>query len=216
MKQCTKCKRLLSLDCFNKDKCMSDGLHCSCKECTKRYYQDNKEGLKEYSRQYHQNNKESIKECTKQYHQDHKEQERVYWKKRHRENPKFRLNACMSSGIGRSLRYRNISKNGRHWESLVDFNLEELIIHLEGLFQLEMTWKNQGKWHLDHIKPISLFNFESINDPEFKECWNLDNLQPLWAEDNIRKSNKYGGLNESKKVDGFDHRNFGNFHSGKS
>ena len=55
-----------------------------------------------------------------------------------------------------------------------------------------MSWDNYGRngWEIDHIKPISSFNFNSYKDKEFKECWSLENLQPLWAEENIRKSNK--------------------------
>ena len=47
-------------------------------------------------------------------------------------------------------------------------------------------------WHIDHIKPCSLFN---LNDEEqIKECFNLENLQPLWGLENIKKSNKYALL----------------------
>ena len=53
-----------------------------------------------------------------------------------------------------------------------------------------MSWNNYGKWHVDHIIPISSFKFESIHDVEFKKCWSLDNLQPLWGSENIIKSNK--------------------------
>ena len=53
-----------------------------------------------------------------------------------------------------------------------------------------MTWDNYGKWHIDHIVPRSFFEFTSIEDTEFKYCWSLDNLQPLWSAENITKSNK--------------------------
>lgn len=107
------------------------------------------------------------------------------------ERMRDKLNHKMGKSIYKSLKAKNISKNRKHWESLVNFTLEELIIHLESLFQNGMNWENQGKWHIDHIKPISLFNFESINDIEFKKCWALENLQPLWAYKNRSKGNKY-------------------------
>jgi len=57
-----------------------------------------------------------------------------------------------------------------------------------------MTWENYGNdkksWSIDHIKPQSSFNYISVNDEEFKQCWALKNLQPLWHLENIKKSNK--------------------------
>ena len=57
-----------------------------------------------------------------------------------------------------------------------------------------MSWENYGSyWHIDHIKPDSRFIYESVEDIEFKKCWALSNLQPLKAEDNLKKSNKWNG-----------------------
>ena len=54
-----------------------------------------------------------------------------------------------------------------------------------------MTWENYGleTWHLDHIKPVSKFNLLDVD--EQKKCFHYTNLQPLWAKDNIKKSNKF-------------------------
>ena len=71
------------------------------------------------------------------------------------------------------------------------YKLQDLKNHLESKFQDGMSWKNIGVWHIDHIRPISSFNFESFEDIEFKKCWALNNLQPLWAFDNLSKGNKY-------------------------
>jgi hypothetical protein len=56
-----------------------------------------------------------------------------------------------------------------------------------------MTWNNHGThgWHIDHIIPSSMFRFSGICDENVKKCWGLDNLQPLWAKENIKK----GGIN---------------------
>lgn len=51
-----------------------------------------------------------------------------------------------------------------------------------------MNWGNYGKWHIDHIKPICSFKINSYEDQAFKECWALQNLRPLWALDNLKKS----------------------------
>ena len=65
--------------------------------------------------------------------------------------------------------------------------------HMEKQFEQGMTWSDYGfwGWHVDHIKPVSLFHIVSINDDAFMECWSLSNLQPLWASDNFKKNNKY-------------------------
>lgn len=55
-----------------------------------------------------------------------------------------------------------------------------------------MTWGNYGinGWTIDHKIPISVFNFTSSDHEDFKRCWALSNLQPLWAYDNISKGAK--------------------------
>lgn len=73
---------------------------------------------------------------------------------------------------------------------LVGYTLVELMEHLESQFTKGMTWDNYGEWHIDHIRPVSDFNFITHNDSEFKECWSLWNLQPLWAFDNLSKCAK--------------------------
>lgn len=93
----------------------------------------------------------------------------------------------MKNSIGQSL---NGNKNRHHWEDIVDFTLQELKDYLESLFQSRMTWDNYGQWHIDHKRPISSFNITDYKCEDFKECWALENLQPLWAEDNIRKGDK--------------------------
>ena len=83
----------------------------------------------------------------------------------------------------------NVKKYGRYFD-ILGYTPEELIKNLESKFTENMSWNNYGKWHVDHIIPISSFKFESIHDVEFKKCWSLDNLQPLWGSENIIKSNK--------------------------
>ena len=98
---------------------------------------------------------------------------------------KGRLNARMGSAIWRALRG---AKNGRNWESLVGYSVIDLTKHLESQFKDGMSWDNMGRWHLDHIVPQSRFHFETADESEFKVCWALVNLQPLWAKDNFVKS----------------------------
>ena len=55
-------------------------------------------------------------------------------------------------------------------------------------FSKGMNWKNYGKWHVDHIRPVSKFNLK--NRKERNDAFHYSNLQPLWARENLKKSDK--------------------------
>ncbi len=86
------------------------------------------------------------------------------------------------------------NKNGRHWEDLVGYNLEKLKTHLENTMPEGYTWQDfmNGKLHIDHIIPISAFNFDKPEHIDFRKCWNLNNLRLLPAKDNLSKNDKLG------------------------
>lgn len=66
-----------------------------------------------------------------------------------------------------------------------------LAAHLEALFTPSMSWANGGEvWEIDHIVPMSAFEYESPDDPEYKECWALSNLRPLCKFENRAKGNR--------------------------
>lgn len=112
-----------------------------------------------------------------------------YLKQRRKENPKIRLDLNMGIAIYQALKEK---KAGRRWEGLVDYNLEELMRHLENQFDEKMNWENYGSfWHVDHIRPRSSFEYISPIDPAFKECWALENLQPLERIANLKKGNTF-------------------------
>jgi len=81
-------------------------------------------------------------------------------------------------GIERSMQYRKY----------LNCKPDELKTHLANKFTEGMTYDNYGEWEVDHIIPISSFNLHDID--EAKKCFNFNNLQPLWKEDNMKKSNK--------------------------
>lgn len=102
-------------------------------------------------------------------------------------DPAFRLSNGVSSHIRKSI----IDKRRRPWEGLVGYTIDQLIMHIERQFLPGMSWDNygrgSGKWHIDHIVPRASFAFRSAEDAEFKACWALTNLRPMWGEANIRK-----------------------------
>lgn len=60
--------------------------------------------------------------------------------------------------------------------------------HIEEQFKEGMSWENHGKWHIDHVVPIK------YNNPTLEEQierLHYLNLQPLWAEDNKSKGNRF-------------------------
>ncbi len=146
---------------------------------------------KEKSRRYYIKNKDTSRERLKKWRKENPEKEKAQARRRDRirmQNPKWRIHISIRSAINKALKGK---KAGRSWESLVGYTLEDLMVHLEKQFESWMTWENYGKWHIDHIRPRSSFNFEIAEDKEFKECWSLNNLQPLEGRENIIKGDKY-------------------------
>jgi len=81
-------------------------------------------------------------------------------------------------------------KQYRKWTSLVGYSTMDLIRRLNKTMPDGYSWERIGELHIDHIKPKSLFQYGSVEDPQFKECWGLANLQFLPALENISKGNK--------------------------
>lgn len=104
-----------------------------------------------------------------------------------RATAKGRLDCSMSASIYRALAGK---KKGRQWEMIVGYGLNVLMRHLEKQFPEGMTWENYGKWHVDHKIPKAVFNYHSTQDIDFKRCWSLKNLQPMWAKENLIKNAK--------------------------
>ncbi len=164
----------------------------------KKWQKDNKKIVNENKKEWRKNNKEKVKQYLKRWKENNeayfkrpefKEKERIRNCKR-REDPIFRLNQNISRNMNHSLRNNNLSKNGRSWEYLVGYTTQDLKKHIEKQFQPGMSWDNYGDWHIDHRIPRSFFVYTSVNDVEFKYCWGLGNLQPLWAFDNLSKADK--------------------------
>lgn len=66
---------------------------------------------------------------------------------------------------------------------------------LDNFADCRKTADGKHGWHVDHIIPCSSFDLTDIKQQ--KICFHYTNLQPLWAIDNLKKSNKIS-LNEVK------------------
>jgi hypothetical protein len=155
----------------------------------RKYYRLNKEKKLKANRKYRQSHQELVSQINKNYNQSHREQRKGYDRKRIA-TPNGRLSNRMGNAMRTALKQ---NKAGRHWEVLAGYTIDDLIRHLESKFTNGLTWKKFFKegYHIDHIKPKSLFHYETAEDPEFKECWALENLQPLEKIENLKKSNHY-------------------------
>lgn len=71
---------------------------------------------------------------------------------------------------------------------MLGYSKLDLVKHLERQFVRGMSWDNYGEWHIDHIRPLSSFDF--TNQDAVREAWALSNLRPLWARENILKKDK--------------------------
>ena len=194
-KICIKCNIKKELNEFNKHETNKDRLNGKCKKCVREYskihYEKNREKVLKKQKEYNKNHNRA--EYVRGWYQKNKlklrEKRNNYQKKRRKNNPSLRLNANVGIAISMALKG---DKNGRHWETLVSYTLNDLKEHLELQFKDGMNWENYGKngWHIDHKIPISLFNIQGIKSKGFKACWALENLQPMWASKNKMKNNK--------------------------
>lgn len=112
------------------------------------------------------------------------------WTRKYRATAKGRLESNVRSGV-----YKGITrgaKAGRSTFELLGYTLERLMRHLEKQFEPGMTWENYGRngWHIDHKIPLSVHNYNTPDDPDFKRAWALKNLRPMWEPENISKGAK--------------------------
>lgn len=164
------------------------------------YLGKNKEKIAKQQKEYAKKNKKRLEEKRKIYNSKPEviERARGYSKKyidKKRQDPIYRLGENISKGIRNHLNFNGISKGNRHWENIVGYSIQDFKKHIENLFTEGMRWERFSEIHIDHVIPKAFFKFASTDDVEFKMCWRLENLQPLWATDNIIKSDKivWGG-----------------------
>lgn len=170
------------------------------KESKKRYYEankdriakhqkqfrlDNLERYKNKNREYNLNNKEKIARCSKEWRKYNLEHSRKYVKNRYHNDEQFKLKTICRQLVRRA--YLSIgTKKENNTREFLGYSAIDLKEHIEKQFIKGMSWENYGDWEIDHSTPISL----ATTLEEGIKLSQLDNLQPLWKEDNQKKSNK--------------------------
>jgi hypothetical protein len=160
------------------------------KEVTTNYRSKNKEKIKISGKEYREKNKEKELTRLKIYYENNKEKvltrNKVYAKNRLISDSFFRVKTYVRNRINKFLKSKNINKNNKTFE-IVGCSPEFLKEYIENKFTDGMSWELMGgKIHIDHIIPLSSANTED----EVYELCHYTNLQPLWAEDNLKKYNK--------------------------
>jgi hypothetical protein len=161
------------------------------------YLKDGGAAAKLRAKLWKQKNPERTKELArlwkKKNPERHRENKRRAWLKR-KSTLRGRINHNMGRLLWMALHHKG-GKRGKSWQELLGFTPDQLRLHLEARFLPGMTWDAylRGEIHTDHIKPISWFNYDSTEHPDFKACWSLDNLQPMWAKDNVTKQARWAG-----------------------
>ncbi len=178
-------------------------------EKMREYYKKKKKKIRERENNYYLKNKKRYKERYRKIGWYHKKQ---YLIKNQEEIKKYRKkywelnkNNILLLRIGRrkndlnykileNLRTRvcyalKMGKKSKKTMELVGCSIQELKQHLESKFTFGMNWKNYGfGWHIDHIKPCASFDLSKAEEQQ--KCFHYYNLQPLWATENLKKSDK--------------------------
>lgn len=177
-KICTKCKETKPYNLFSRCTEHSTGRASACKSCYKiqykKYIKENKEYVSERrKRNYQKTRKACIQMVAK------------YQKNKMSTNPLYKLSHNVRCLIRNSFKLKRFKKNSKT-EQILGCSFEEFKKHIEKQFKEGMSWDNRSKWHIDHIIPLATAKTEI----DVIKLNHYANLQPLWAEDNLKKGSK--------------------------
>ena len=188
------CKKICAI-CGIEFEANTTGKYCSdkCrkiknKKDSKKYYLKNSEKIKKRAIDWDRDNSDKRKNTSKIYAENNKN-----WARRNRAKKGVPLSGNISCQIRIGLK----RKKGFKTFNLLGYTSTDLKNHLDSLLKDGMSWDNYGRfgWHIDHIKPIASFKLTKKNgEPnleQIKLCWSLNNLQPLWANENESKGSWY-------------------------
>ena len=155
------------------------------REYSRQYYQRNKGRIRAEQAVYRKNNKPKLKKIAHDYYQSNRadidSRIRDYRKERRLSDIDYRILDSIKSRFRQLL----VQKGNKHTADFLDYTMGELRYHIATKFERGMSWDNWGEWHIDHIAPCA--SFDHSDPDQVRECWQLSNLQPLWAADNLSK-----------------------------
>lgn len=198
MKKCVECNVEKSLEDFYRVKGKEKS---NCKECHKakvrKYQASNPDVLKKAQDKYKSSDKckknSAVKRNTpeyqayrKKYLEENKDkirqQRRAYKNMKKATDPLFVTTRRLRGRLQRAFAVSKWNKNNTTGDML-GCSFRTAHEHIESQFKEGMTWGNRSEWHIDHIIPLA----SAKTEEELVKLCNYKNLQPLWAEENIRK-----------------------------
>jgi len=103
-------------------------------------------------------------------------------------NPIYKMSMNLRNRLNEFLNIKRLTNTNKTFD-MVGCTPTELKAYLEKKFSPGMTWWNHSPkgWHIDHIIPLS----RAKNYEDIVKLMHYKNLQPMWAEDNLKKGDKY-------------------------
>ncbi|HSQ85238.1 MAG TPA: hypothetical protein VLM43_10990 [Desulfobacterales bacterium] len=172
-KVCTRCGINKPIIEYNKGGRGKDGYQPKCKKCRKELREKNKENISKQQLEWQSKNRRYKTEYQKKYY-------KKVLKKRH----SYKVATKARTILRDMVRQISCKKPYRVYNEL-GYDVKTLKEHIEAQFKDGMSWKNHGQWHIDHITPISYFVRNGVEDLSIINA--LDNIQPLWRHDNMKK-----------------------------
>jgi hypothetical protein len=189
-KKCSKCGIEKDRSDFYKDVRKPFGIYSACKLCHNKvvadYASEHKKEKKEQHAIWYKANCVDQRKKKAIYRKSHRREIQDHKNMKYHTDIDFRIKECLSSRLRHAVRGHSKSASTM---KLLGCSINELKQHLESQFIIDMNWDNYGEWHVDHIKPCKLFDL--TKEAEQRKCFHYSNLQPLWAEDNIKKGCSY-------------------------
>jgi hypothetical protein len=160
-----------------------------CLDWHKKKRQTDLDAYNKKARLYYKENKEKILRANKEYARKNHEKtirdKSKYQKERIKRDPLYKLKLGIRSLISISIKGLGYTKKSRTHE-ILGCSFQQFKLYIEQRFQKGMTWENRSEWHLDHIIPVS----SAKSEQEIIKLNHYTNFRPLWAKENLRKSNK--------------------------